>query len=277
MNIIGLGNAGCQIAKKFEKYEQYSVFCVDTENKGYSRFIRVKEQNSHEDYEKNYKKIDLSACKGPTTFIINGSGKISGVALRILNQIKDNPIVVLYIKTVSSQLSGQALLRDRATFGILQQYTRSAIFDRMYVVSNNKVEQLIEDLSFKNYWDDINEVISSTYHMVNVFNNTEPLLSNLPFKKETVRIGTFGVINYETNKEKLFYDLEHTRMKKYFYGLNNSSEENDKDVLYDIRKFVEDQAGHNTESGFAIYSTGYEHNYVYSIHYASSIQEQVTE
>ena len=29
MNIVGLGNTGCQIAKNFEKYGQYKVFYID--------------------------------------------------------------------------------------------------------------------------------------------------------------------------------------------------------------------------------------------------------
>ena len=59
MNIIGLGNAGCQIAKSFEKYGQYKVFCIDVEDKGYTTFLHVEEQNSHEDYEKKYKKLKI--------------------------------------------------------------------------------------------------------------------------------------------------------------------------------------------------------------------------
>ena len=110
--------------------------------------------------------------------------------------------------------------------------------------------------------------------MINVFENTEPLLANSSPKAAPVRIGTFGVVNYQSNKEKLFYDLEYVRFKKYFYGLSSASSANDKDTLYEIRKFVETEADEKTDSGFMIYSTEYEHNYVYSIHCASFIQEQ---
>ncbi len=274
MNIVGLGKAGCQIAHAFEKYEQYKVFCIDTDNQGYGTFIPVKQKKSHEEYEKDYKKVNLSGCKGPVTFILAGSGKISGIALRVLNELKHNEVTILYIKSDDLQLTGAQALRERLTFGVLQEYARSTIFDAMYVVSNKKVEAVIKDLSLKNYWQDINNVIASTYHMINVFKNTEPLLASFPLKKDTIRIGTFGVVNYETDKEELFYDLEYPRLKKYFFGLSNGSEENDKDVLYKIRKFVEGTSSENIDSGFAIYSTGYEHNYVYSLHYASLVQEQ---
>ena len=57
MNIVGLGNAGCQIAKSFENYGQYKIFCIDVEDKGYPTFLSLEYQKSHEDYEKKQRKI----------------------------------------------------------------------------------------------------------------------------------------------------------------------------------------------------------------------------
>ena len=274
MNVIGLGHAGCQIAKNFEKYDQYRVFCVDVENKGYNTFIPVKEQISHEDYEKNYKKLNLAKCKGPTTLILNGIGNISGCALRLLEQIRENPIEIIYIKSDESSFTDDLKKRGRTTLGFLQEYTRSAVFEVMYIISNEKIEEIVEEISLKNYWQDINNIISSTYHMLNVFRNTEALLTVQPEIKKTARIRTFGVVNFDTNKEKLFYDLQFPRTKRYFYGINEEFLDSDKDLLHKTRKFVQEQADQNIDTGFSIYSTNYEHNYIYTVHCASYVQEQ---
>ena len=278
MNIVGLGHAGCQIAKDFENYEQYRVFCIDVENKGYSTFLPVEQQISHEDYEKNYKKLNLSECKGETTLIVSGAGDISGCCLRVLEQLNHNPTTIIYIKSDNMVLAREVALRDRVTFNVLQNYTRSAVFENMYIISNKLVESVISDsLSIKHYWRDINNIISSTYHMLNVFSKTEPLLTTVSKKHPTARIGTLGVINYDSNKEKLFYDLQYPRIKNYFYGVNEQTLGEDKSILHDIRSFVEKQSDKKTDARFAIYSTNYERNYIYSTHYASFIQEQKTE
>ena len=274
MNIVGLGGPGCQIAKNFEEYGQYKVFCIDTEDKGYSTFLSVKAQNSHEEYEKNYKKLKLTNCTGPTAVILAGSGKISGCVMRLLEQIKKNPINIIYIKPDLAEISFEERLIEKTTFGVLQQYARSALIQNLYVVSNAEVELALEDISIKNYWRDINNVISSTYHMINVFDNTEPILTTSSPKPAPARIGTFGVVNFDTNKERLFYDLEYTRMKKYFYAISEASMTNDKDILNKIRSFSREHAADKLDVGFSIYSTSYEHNYVYTVQYASYIQEQ---
>ena len=275
MNVVGLGNAGCQIAKSFENYGQYQTFYIDTEDKGYSSFLPIIEQNSHEDYEKNYKNLKLSKCKGETTLIVCGSGNISGCVLRLLQQIKNNPVTVIYIKP--DLMSPEQALKDRAVFGVLQHYARSALLKEMYIISNKIVESFVDNISIKSYWNDINNVIASTYHMLNVFKNTEPLLTTSSGRPATVRVGTFGMVDYNSNQEKMFYDLEYPRSRNYFYGINEDTLEEEKDILHNIRTFINQKVTKNIAANFSIFSTSYEHNYIYSTHYASYIQEQKIE
>ncbi len=277
MNIIGLGNAGCQVSKNFEDYEQYKVFCIDTEDKGYGAFVPLKFQKTHEDYEKKYKALNLKKCLGPTTLILCGAGNVSGCALRIIEQLKDNPINLIYIKPDTDQLSHKQKLKDKVTFNVMQQYARSALLECMYIVENSLVETALENLSIKTYWQDINNVISSTYHMLNVFNNTEPLLASSAPRPNVARIGTFGMVNYDTNDEKLLYNIQYPRSKNYFYGINEKTLEEDNQILHSIRDFVKQKASEKIAANFSIFSTSYEHNYVYSTHYASFIQEQKIE
>jgi len=274
MNIVGLGHSACEITRNFENYQQYSTFFINSENRDYPTFLSVKKQNSHEDYEKKYKKVDLSRCKGKTTLIVNGSGDISGCALRILEQLKDNQVTVLYIRADEANVGPEAETKDRITLGVLQQYARSGLLERIYLVSNKKVEQVMEEISLKNYWQDINNIISSTYHMLNVFHNTEPLLKSLSEPGQTSRIATFGVASFNMEKEKLFYDLQYPRVKNYFFGVNEETLGEDRELLTRIRTFVSARSNEDTRSGFSIFSTNYAQNYIYSTHYASYTQQE---
>ena len=92
---------------------------------------------------KNYSPLKLKNCKGETLVVLSGAGKISGLTLRLLNQLKDNDICILYIKPNKEDMSQQAMLRHRATMGVLQQYARSDVFKRMYVIDNEVVDTLM--------------------------------------------------------------------------------------------------------------------------------------
>jgi len=274
MNIVGLGNAGCKIAKDLEVHPQYNAFFIDTKNDGYENFFKIEEQSTHEDYETNYKPLDLQKIVDETTLITAGSGKITGLLLRLLEQFKDHKLTVLYIKPDVSTMSEDDTTREKIVFGILQQYVRSNLLFRLYIVSNTAVEAVMDKISITNYWKDVNNIISSTYHMLNVFGNTEPLLSTLVEPKKINKIATLGVVSYKNLDEKIFYDLQKPRLKKYFFGISEETLNEEKDLLQKIRSYVKDRSEEKCSACFAIYSTNYEQDYVYVAQYASFIQEQ---
>ena len=275
MNILGLGTAGCKIAKKLDNYSQYNAFFIDVRNDGECKnFFKIEEQSTHEDYESNYKPINLQDIVGETTLVTAGSGKITGLLLRLMEQLKNDKLTVLYIKPDMSAASEDAILREKVVFGILQQYVRSSLLSRLYIISNIATEAVLEKVSVVNYWDDINDVISSTFHMLNVFENTEPLLSTFTDVKKTNQIATLGVVGYKNLDEKIFYDLQKPRLKKYFFGISEKTLNEEKDLLQKIRSYVKDKSEERCSACFAIYSTNYEQDYVYVAQYASLIQEQ---
>ena len=275
MNIIGLGNAGCQVANNFNEWPQYNILCIDVENKGYKKYMPVEEQATHEEYEQNFKNLKIKKLAGPTTIFLCGAGAISGMCLRLLQTLKDDKqLTIFYIKPDLDSLSKHQRTRHKITFGVLQQYVRSDAIARMYVVDNKSIETLVEDISIADYWKNINYAVSNTYHMINFFENTEPLLSTFSPVSKTSKIASFSVVNFDTFNEKPFYQLDKPRFRRYFFGVNEKTMQQEKELLHRIRDFTKERTNENTHASFSIYSTDYEHNYVYSVQYASMIQEE---
>jgi hypothetical protein len=216
MNIIGLGTAACKVVNFFNTWPQYDVYCVDTANAGYKNFIHVQEQETHEAYEENFCSEDFKHINGPVVLFVAGSGAISGMCLRLLEALSENELTVFYIKPDISSLPQQSKTHHKITFGVLQQYARSNMLSRLIVVDNKNVEDVLGEVSIVNYWNNINGAIANTYHMINFFENTEPLLTNFGRIGKTSKLATFSVVNFDTFKEKLLYNIEKPRFKRYF-------------------------------------------------------------
>ena len=92
--------------------------------------------------------------------------------------------------------------------------------------------------------------------------------------EEINKIATLGVVSYKSLDEKIFYDLQKPRLKKYFFGISEKTLNEEKDLLQKIRSYVKDKSEEKCSACFAIYSTNYEQDYVYVAQYASLIQEQ---
>jgi hypothetical protein len=279
MNIVGLGACGCTIAKRFEEYPQYSVKYIDTESHAEAKrsFVFPKYEKV-EDYENNCPDLNkfFKKCDGELLFVVGGSGMISGASLRILEQVKKCKLSVLYVQPNRDFLFGEAALQERATFGIFQQYARSGLFERLYLVNNVSVEETMGDITVSDYFSKINEAIVSTLHMIHVWNHSTPVMGNLSKPSDIERITTLGVMDVDSGIEKLFFPLKTPTSKNILYAINNNSLKNEKDLLGRIQKQIKNKMNNDVKVSFGIYPTDYEGSQAYILTNTKIIQGEDT-
>ncbi len=272
--IIGLGEAGCNLADCFARHPQYSIYKIDTDIKG-QQCMSLEPQDTPEKYEESVPDLKrfFRNVKGEVLFILSGSGKISGCTLAILEQIKHCDINILYIKPDVSLLGGMAQLQERAAFGILQEYTRSGLFKRMWISHNPSLESIYGDVPVIGYYDKLNELIVSTIHMLNVFDNSKPVMGENSEPNEIARLSTLGVVNMEKNKEMLFFPLNNMTEKVYYYAINEEQLKTDGTLYKKITKEIKQKREQGLKVSYRIYATSYEDNYCYCVAHTHFIQE----
>lgn len=266
--IIGLGSAGCKIADEFSKYPQYEIYKIDTDITGKNCFSLTK-QPTPEEYEKNcpnmkefFKDID-----GDILFIIGGGGKISGASLKILQQLQNCNINVLFIVPNKEDLSANSILQNKLVFNVLQEYARSGVLQKIYLISNKNIEEIIGDVPILQHSKKINETIVSSIHYLNIFNNTEPVIENADAPSEIARIATFGILSAE--EEKYFFNIQQQKNKIYFYGIPESILNSDSKLLKNIREVI---SSNDVRAGYKIYSTKHTEKFCYFMSFSNVIQ-----
>ena len=180
----------------------------------------------------------------------------------------------LYIEPDVGLLSGDKKLQERTTYYILQEYARSGLFERLYIISNPQVEKILGDVPIMGYNDKLNELIVSTIHMINVYNNIEPVVNNFSDFKEQTRISTIGISNLE-NEKKLFFSLDGIREMRYYYAINRDKLKTDGTLMRKITENVKNEA--DIDVSYGIYATDYSDDYVYCVANASIIQYRENE
>ena len=173
MIFIGHGGAGCKLATMFAEETKNKCITVDTRLADCllpkSKTIEEAEENTPQ-FEK------LLALKNEEIiFITAGSGNTSGSILRVLEQIKDNKIDVIYIRPDLDLLNKEQILKERVAYKVLQESTRAGLFNRIYLISNKTMAGLIADISLDNYFDKINEA---------AYKDKAPKLDNINSSKD---------------------------------------------------------------------------------------------
>ena len=272
--IIGLGRAGCNIARAFGKYPQYRTFTIDCEAD--ADFL-IPKQSTPEEYELACPSIDVICQQVPqgsgVLFAVCGAGSISGATLQLLEQLKDREISILYLKPDLQFLNPTGRQQERSVYNILQQYARSGVFKQMYIVRNTKAESLLGDVPVIGYFDRLNEAIVSTLHMINVFSRTEPVSSTISQPSLISRLVSYGIADLEKKEEKMFFSLDNVREKVYYYGINENQLREDGTLFKKITEQVKDASDEGQiQTSYGIFSTQYAEPYVYCIAYSSEIQ-----
>ena len=291
MNIIGLGKAGCNIADAFAKYPQYNIYKIDVGAESDFDFIgqyedaevkvrayNVKKQKGPEEYEVNTPSLDafFGNIEGDTYFIIGGSGDVSAMSLRIMEQIKDKcKIDVLYVKPDTFMLNHTEAMHEKVTYNVLQHYARSSAINAMLVVSNPHLENILGEVPIIGYYEKLNELLVSTLHMINVFKNSDPVMGGLTFigGDSTKRIYTVGIFDIENNEEKLFFPLDKVRDRGYIYSISKGKLQAENDLRKVIRDQMKEKSqDENVKVSFGIFPTEYENDYGYILAYSPNIQ-----
>ena len=275
--VIGLGQAGCNIADEFAKYDQYKIFKIDCGLEGLQQegVYDMPWQDSTERYEE--KCPDLSKffkdVTGEVLFVLGGSGNISGAALSILKHLKHCDINILYIRPDLESITVTKVRQEWVVFNILQEYARSGVFKRIYLVDNSKVEEYLGDVPVIGYYERLNNMIASTLHMINVYDHIEPVVDTFSRPLSGRRVSTIGFYDEKNNENKLFYLLDNVGEMRYYYAINKEKLETDGDILKKIREQIKSEV----ETSYGIFSTNYDQDYVYTVAHSSDIQQQKSE
>jgi len=275
---VGLGKAGCNIAKAFSKFPQYETFGIDATKEAQ---ITIRKKASHEKYDAEFPdlKKKLKFKNEDVIVVTCGSGAISGGILRLLEQLSTggNNLRVLYIQPDVALMGETQKSQERIVKNVLQEYARSGLLERVYLIDNLAIERSIGDVSIVGYYDTLNQAIVNTLHMINVFENTDPVLGNFTQPHPIARIATLGVVAMkddveEDDKENWFYNLTQPRDVVYYYGIGKDDLKNDGTLFRRINRFVKSKIEDGLNVSYGVFETSYEQKYCYCIKHSSMVQ-----
>jgi len=275
-NILALGNAASNIVDCLSKYEIYNIYKINNETKKEKNTYTIPELDSPEDYESLniiskipfFKKI-----KEEVTFFVCGASKSSALSLKLLQSLhkKKINIKVVYFYPDVEFLPKEQVLQEKVIRNVLQQYARSGLFQDITMVSNKKLESLLESINVFDYYQQMNSVFCDTYHMIQIFKNTKPIMSTFSRIKESCRIKTLGVSTISC-EDKLFFPFNQEVELIYYYGINEEKLKTQGNFFRELTANVKGRMTEETKAYFGIYPTQYENDYIYVEYFSPKIQ-----
>ncbi len=275
ITVISLGTPACNVARELEAYSVYQVHKIDDEDlKKQKGFHKIPRLPRPEDYEGENFRVPafLKKVSGDVLFMVSGSSRVSAASLVILEQLKQKcKISVLYMKPNEALISEESKIQSRVVGGILQEYARSGIFEKMFLVCNATMEGLIGPSTIYEVNDKINQMISYNLYMLGYLQNSKPLRSTISVLPTAARICTLGVFNCETAETFLFFPLDIANYVRYYYSIPKEALATVKGLLSDKTKILPPSTTAQKVS-YGIYESASPDEYGVTVAYSLKIQ-----
>jgi hypothetical protein len=277
ISIIGLGNAASAIAEKFSVPPNYNVYLMNDKIARSSKYkFKLRTYENPEDYEKNvpnmkkfFKDID-----DHVQFIIVGSSYSSNYSLGILEQIKNKRIDVFYIKPDIELLTGVPRLVENTVFGVLQEYARSGLFNSITFFSNLNLENILQNIPVKEYYDTLNTSIFSTIHYLNYFEHSEPEIGQVAKPAEANRVRTVGMLDMDNLEEKWIFDLDIDRELCYYMCINEKRLKEEGGLHRKLVNMLKEKPRNAFRKiSYAIYETPLQQDFGFCVAHTNAIQK----
>jgi hypothetical protein len=273
--IICLGPKACSIGELYEvSAEPLTIKLIDKEVEGENCFS-IPSQKTPEDYEKNTPDLTtfFSDITDEILFIVSGECEVANCSLKILHQIKDKKITIVYLVPSLDFLSTKQALQERVIRNILQEYTRSGLFQKIILLDNAAVESTLNSVSINNYESSFNGVIYSALQNHKAILIIDPILDYANKPKDISRIVTFGYYYVDTDQEVLLYNMNMVDDKIYHFYLSEETLNKDLKLLKTIKEKLKNKANENTKISYTIRMSSTESNFCFVEAYTKLIQQ----
>jgi len=277
--VIGLGKLGCSIAEELTNYPEYRIYKIDSdiEERGSLSIGSCEDMSAYEadvDYDEVALYLRSVNPDDQVLLVTEGGDPISGAILKILETIKESKLSVLYVCPDRQMISETQKRDDKIAFNVLQEYSRSGMFENIFLVKKTKVEDLAGHVPISEYEKTISYFISYVVAMINFFNHTAPVLAN-PIKPPGIaRIVTYGVSSLtEGEKEiNLLFPLQEVKDIHFFYGVPKTDLAEDASLVKRIKEHVKSYKSEEVSTSFSVYETTLDSMMVLCIAYSQRVQ-----
>lgn len=253
-SIICLGTKACDVGEAHEVLsEPLIIKLIDVNVEGENCFS-LQPQQTPEEYEKNTP--DLSAffkdVGDEVLFIVSGECEAANCSLKILQQIKHKKINIVYLIPQLDFLTAKQVMQERVIRSVLQEYTRSGLFQSMILLDSLAIENLMGETTIKDFDAQFSVTILALLRNFRNLKLNEPIINNANKPKEISRIVTLGYYDFTNDIERLAFNLKLTDDKIYHFFLSEQTLGSSAKMLREIKDKIKTKAVDNTKVSFTI-------------------------
>jgi hypothetical protein len=270
--VICLGPRACDVGELFEEKETFQVKLIDKEIEGENCY-GLQRQKTPEDYEKNVPDLSdfFKDVHNEILFITSGECDVLSCSLKILEQIKHKNISVIYLRPESMFLSKNGAFQDKLAFNVFQEYARSGLFKRVYLIDETLTELIMEDTPITEIYEEYLKLLHNIIVYINSLNE-DSLIDHYSPPSDAARISTFAFYDLKTDSERQMYTMEMIEHKEYHFFFTEETINSDKKLMREIKEKLKNKVANGIKACYTIRRTNSSTDFCFVVHNSKAVQ-----
>jgi len=273
-SLITIGEKATLFAESLKDYPEYTSYCFRHGQK--EECFSVPVFANSERYEEPLDGVEefLKGCCEDVTAVVSGDEAINLTTLQILEVIKDKNIEIIFFKPDEKLLGNMMKQVNNLTYNVLQEYTRSGLFKKMFIFDLAEVDQVVGDTALQFFEKARMEFLAHHYHTLNWLRNSDAVAGTDVEHQPVNCLASIGVSDLELSQIKKLNKLDFVRERVYYYGIPEKKVKEDSTLRSKILEGYKNNMDENVSSSFKIYSIPFEEELVYVVEYTSAVQNK---
>ena len=273
-SLVAIGEKATLFAEALKGYPEYTSYCFRHGRQ--EDCFNVPVFANSERYEDPLQGLQefLKGCCQEVTAIVSGDEALNLITLQVIEQIKNKNIEIIFFKADEKLLGSTMTQVHSLTYNVLQEYTRSGLFHKMFVFDLVKIDRFVGQTSLQCFEKARMEFVAGHYHTLNWLRNSDPVAGTDAEHRSVNCLASIGVTDLELSEIKMLNKLDFVRERVYYYGIPEKKIKEDAGLRDKILEGYKKNMDENISSSFKIYSIPFEEELVYVAEYTSAVQNK---
>lgn len=183
--------------------------------------------------------------------ILVAGNAINFASLSVLQQCTHVPIKIFYIIPDLVFEDATVKTNHKITYNILQEYTRSGKFQKMFLFDVCEIEKMFEDLSFLDYKKRIYDIIAYSIILWDQSQDYVPYISTVKEEDEIARLVSLGFLDINNFGERFLFTLDFPKEIVYKFLVDKKKIES-KEFRNNVMKYLKSKSASESKIMFEV-------------------------
>ena len=272
-SVITIGTAAVHFGNFLESYPEYTLYSFNHTGAEFSVPI-FSDIERYEDPIRGLKKY-LSTVADDVVCVISGGELVSLITLQVLEKIKNKNIEIVYLQPSLDMLNKTCVLVHNLVQGVLQEMTRSHVFQMFYLFDLGCVKNVTPDVVLGEIEKTVAQSCATHFHTFNWLSSQESDFGLNEDKIKNATISTLSYCDFNLTKVTDLGRLLFIREQEVFYGIPEKQVKEDTTLYDKILKSFKDFKKENIRTSFNVCSVPFENEVVYIKNSTTAVQNKV--